>query len=502
MYLSGLIFLPLLFAAGLGASKAKWLWPVALTGAVGVFAYSLGLFFLFDPTDSNLQLVERWPWVPSLGVGYFVGVDGISFWLVLMTSFLLPVTLVSVMGSVQKRLKPFLVLVFVLQGAMLGTFLAWDAVLFFVFFEASVVPVYFLIGVWGGGNKLYAAVKFFIYTMAGSVFLLASFVALMFLVGAQTGELSASFLDFYRVDLPFVGGLGLSTQNVLFWCMVLAFGIKLPLFPLHTWLPAAHVEAPTAGSVILAGVLLKMGGYGFLRLVLPVFPEASMHWSWLLCAGAVVAIVYGASVAMVQGDIKKLVAYSSVSHMGYVCLGVFSFNTLGLHGGLYQMLNHGLSTGALFLLVGYLYNLTHTRTISSYGGLAEKLPRFSVVFFVVAFSSIAVPLTGGFVGEFFILLGAFKADPVFGTVAVLGVVLGAGYTLWMAGRVFFGPQSDLVKSCKGGAWDFSGRQLLAFAPIVVLIFWMGIKPGHFLQWSQVSVEHLAKNLHQYSLGIK
>ena len=311
--------------------------------------------------------------------------------------------------------------------------------------------------------------------------------------------MSASFIDFYKLDIPFVGGTLLNSQTLLFFAFCLAFAIKCPMFPLHTWLPDAHTEAPTAGSVILAGVMLKMGTYGFLRLVLPMFPEATAYWAWLLMLLAVIGIIYGALVAMVQPDIKKLVAYSSVSHMGYIVLGLFSLNQFGITGGLYQMLNHGVSTGALFLLVGMIYERTHNREISKYGGLAKAAPWFTIIFMIVTMSSIAVPMTNGFVGEFLILMGAFGANKIFAGFAVLGVVLGATYMLWMVKRVFFGTYGELVEKYKGKL-EITMRECIVMAPLVILVFWMGLLPNHFLSWSEVSLEHLVNSKDKYTLS--
>jgi NADH-quinone oxidoreductase subunit M len=313
--------------------------------------------------------------------------------------------------------------------------------------------------------------------------------------------MSASILDFYRLNVAFIGNQFFSPQTILFFAFVLAFAIKVPVFPFHTWLPDAHVEAPTPGSVILAGVMLKMGTYGFMRLAIPMFPEAVEYWSWLFFLVGTIGIVYGALVAMVQPDIKKLVAYSSVSHMGYIILGLFAMNVDGVSGGLYQMLNHGVSTGALFLLVGMIYERTHSREIKDYGGLASALPLFSIFFFIITLSSIAVPMTNGFVGEFLILLGAYKAQPIFTYIAVTGVILGAAYMLWMYKRVFFGAKGKLVADEHHPLVDLSWREISVLVPLVGLVFWMGLYPTFFLDYSKVSIEHLIQNKNSYSLTI-
>lgn len=501
MILSGIIFFPILIGALLLIIplKGRWLKGVAFISSMIALLLSLSLFYLYDPSTHALQLVEKKEWIPSWGISYFLGVDGISFWLILLTTFLIPFVILGCWNSIQERLRSFFVSLFFLEGCLLGSFLAFDAVLFYIFFEAALLPMYFIVGIWGGPQRIYAAIKFFIYTMAGSLFMLLGIIFLMFLSYKNLGYLSASLLDFYKLDIPFVGGFLKSTQTLLLIAFSLAFGIKVPIFPFHTWLPDAHVEAPTAGSVILAAVMLKMGTYGFLRFVLPLFHEAALYWSWVFLFLGVVGIIYGALVAFVQEDIKKLIAYSSVSHMGYVIIGTFSLTLLGITGGLFQMLSHGISTGALFLLVGMIYEKTHDRKIANYGGLGSKAPIFTVFFLLVTFSSIAVPLTNGFVGEFYILLGTFINHKMFAFFGGLGVILGAIYMLSMIKRVFFGPEKGVVLSHK--TLDISLREKISLVPFVVLIFWMGIFPGHFLSWSESSLHHLQKNLNKYELTV-
>lgn len=502
MLLSVLVFLPVIYAlVVLTLPHDRWVRPVSLGLGLAHFILSLGLLIGFDTSTAALQFVEQRPWIPSVGISYFLGVDGISLWLILLTTFLTPLTILGSWTSITRRLKAFHASMFFLASTMIGTFVAMDAVLFYVFFEASLIPMYFMVGIWGGARRLYATMKFFIYTMFGSLFMLVSIVALMFMTQQSLGQFSASILDFYKLNIPFVAGEFFSTQSLLFFAFALAFAIKVPMFPLHTWLPDAHVEAPTPGSVILAGVMLKMGTYGFLRLCLPLFPEAVEYWAWFFLFLAVVGIVYGALVAMVQPDMKKLVAYSSVSHMGYVMLGIFALNIYGVTGGLYQMLNHGISTGALFLLVGMIYERTHSREIASYGGLAKAAPWFTIVFIIVTMSSIAVPLTNGFVGEFLILLGAFGAHKGFAAVAVLGVILGAAYMLWMVKKVFFGEESQLVTDHKKAGLDLNRREWLVLSPLVVLIFWMGIYPTSFLNYTKASLDHLVNNRYNYQLTV-
>lgn len=506
--LSLVIFLPLIFAGIIAA------WPQKNTIrelALGFSLIELGasLFLLkdFDSSSAALQFVEKFSWVERFGISYFVGVDGISIMLVVLTTALMPIMILGSWKSIDQRIKGFHVALFVLQTAMLGSFLAMDAVLFYTFWELSLVPMYFIIGIWGGARRIYATVKFFIYTMSGSVLMLLAIIFMMRLTPEVTGgAMSASLLDFYRLKVPFVGGEFFTPQTLLFFAFALAFAIKVPLFPLHTWLPDAHVEAPTPGSVVLAGVMLKMGTYCYLRWVIPLFPEAAAHYSWLFIALGVIGIVYGALVAMVQPDVKKLVAYSSVSHMGYIILGLFVLNAYGMNGALYQMLNHGVSTGGLFLLIGMIYERTHSREIAKYGGLASAMPIFTIIFIIVTMSSIAVPLTNGFIGEFLILMGSFQYSPWVAAVSVTGVILGAAYMLWMVKKVFFGPAGEIVKESshdpEHALHDLSARELAVMAPIIILIVYMGLFPNTIMDYSKASVDHLLKNQQNYSLEVK
>jgi len=506
--LSIVIFLPLLFAGVLA------FWPQKNTIrelALGFSLIELGasLFLLkdFDSSTAALQFVEKFSWIERFGISYFVGVDGISIMLVVLTTALMPIMILGSWKSIDQRIKGFHIALFVLQSAMLGSFLAMDAVLFYTFWELSLVPMYFIIGIWGGARRIYATVKFFIYTMSGSVLMLLAIIFMMRLTPEVTGgAMSSSLLDFYRLKIPFVGNEFFTPQTLLFFAFALAFAIKVPLFPLHTWLPDAHVEAPTPGSVVLAGVMLKMGTYCYLRWVIPLFPEAASHYSWLFIALGVIGIVYGALVAMVQPDVKKLVAYSSVSHMGYIILGLFVLNAYGMNGALYQMLNHGVSTGGLFLLIGMIYERTHSREIAKYGGLASAMPIFTIVFTIVTMSSIAVPLTNGFIGEFLILMGSFQYSPWVAAISVTGVILGAAYMLWMVKKVFFGPAGEIVKEAAHdpahALHDLSARELVVMAPIIILIVYMGIFPNTIMDYSKASVDHLLKNQQNYSLEVK
>jgi NADH-quinone oxidoreductase subunit M len=502
MLLTAIIFLPLVFAAITALWPTKnTLRPLALGLSLIEFLLSLTVILRFDSNSAAVQLVEKYVWIERFGINYFVGVDGISLLLVILTTFLTPIIILGSWTSIENRIKGFHAAMFILQTALIGTFLSLDAILFYLFWELSLVPMYFIVGMWGGSRRIYASLKLFIFTMLGSVLMLMAIIYMMFLTKEATGQMSASIMDFYSIRIPFVEGQFFSLQTLLFFAFAIAFAIKVPMWPFHTWLPDAHVEAPTPGSVVLAGVMLKMGTYGFIRWAIPLFPDAAENFAWLFMLLGVIGIVYGALVAMVQTDIKKLVAYSSVSHMGYVLIGLFSFNEFGVGGGLYQMLNHGVSTGGLFLLVGMIYQRTHSREISQYGGLASVLPLFSIFFFIITLSSIAVPMTNGFVGEFLILLGTFKAQPTFAYVAVSGVVLGAVYMLWMYKRVFFGEKGELLKDEHHPLFDLSFREIAVLSPLVVVIFVMGLFPGAFLRFSKSSVDHFVNNRSNYQLSI-
>ena len=501
MLLSAIVFCPLLFALAALLLPTRWVRPASLLMATFEFGLSLAIFGHFDKAATGLQLVVQRTWIPELGISYFLGIDGLSLWLVILTTFLSPIVILASWSAIEDKVKGFHAAFFVLMTAMLGSFLAMDAVLFYVFFELSLVPMYFMIGIWGGPRRIYATVKFFIFTMVGSLLMLLAIIYLMFATADTLGAMSSSVLSFYQLRLPFVAGELMNPQTLLFFAFAVAFAIKIPMFPLHTWLPDAHTEAPTPGSVILAGVMLKMGTYGFMRFVIPVFPEAAEYWSWLFLVLGTVGIVYGALVAMVQTDIKKLVAYSSVSHMGYVIIGLFALNHFGATGALYQMLSHGISTGALFILVGMIYERTHSREIGRYGGLAKAMPIFAILFVVVTMSAIAVPMTNGFVGEFLILLGAFAANKGVAACAVTGVVFGAVYMLWMVKRVFYGEAGELVRPGTHPLKDLSLREMATLAPLVIVIFWMGLFPNTFLDWSSASIDHWVKDRDTYSLSV-
>jgi NADH-quinone oxidoreductase subunit M len=460
------------------------LFSLALLASGSAFFWSLKIFYLFDGANGEMQLDERIQWMPGFGIEYFVGIDGISLFLVLLTTFLMPIAILA-SRSVTEKVKEYLVFMLLLETGMLGAFVALDLFLFYVFWEVMLVPMYFLIGVWGGTRRIYAAVKFVIYTMAGSLLMLVAIIYLATRHAQLEQALTFDLLKLYGLHLP------LDEQAWLFAAFALSFAIKVPLFPFHTWLPDAHVEAPTAGSVILAGVLLKLGTYGFLRFAMPLFPDAALAAAPYIMALAVTGVIYGAAVAMMQSDIKKLVAYSSVSHLGFVMLGLFAFNTQGIQGAVYQMLNHGLSTGALFLLVGMIYDRRHTRMIDEFGGLWKQVPVFSAVLLVITFSSIGLPGLNGFVGEFLILVGAFAVAPRWTATATTGVILGAIYMLWMYRRVILGP---LTNPENEKLQDLGAREQIILAPILALIVFMGVYPQPFLQRMQPAVELTLKRI--------
>jgi NADH-quinone oxidoreductase subunit M len=453
---------------------------IALGVSLVVFAVTLLLWARFDPASADFQFVERYQWIPAFGVTYAVGVDGISLFLIVLTGFLTPIALLCSWESVHKKTRAFCMFVLALEAAMTGVFVSLDLFLFYVFWDAMLIPMYFLIGIWGYDRRIYASIKFLLYTMAGSVLMLLAILGLAVMHSQQTGSYSFDLLKLYELSIPS------SVQFWFFLAFALAFSIKVPLFPFHTWLPDAHVQAPTAGSVILAGVLLKMGTYGLVRFAFPLFPEAATAFAPYLAFLAVVGIIYGALVAMIQPDMKKLVAYSSVSHLGFVVLGITAMNTNGVQGAVYQMLNHGISTGGLFLIVGMLSDRRHTRLISEYGGLKKVTPRLVAAFLIITLSSIGLPGLNGFVGEFLILLGAFAWNPKFAAFAATGVILSATYMLWMFQRVNYGEVGEKNKDLP----DLKPREWALLVPIIAMSLVMGIFPNIFIKPMAPSIEKM------------
>jgi NADH-quinone oxidoreductase subunit M len=477
--LTALVFLPVIgaiFVAVTPRDSERTQKLIGLAISSAAFVLSLLLLARFRPVPGMQFEVSR-PWLPAYGISYHVGVDGLSLWLILLTTFLTPVALLASWSSIHDRVREFGVFMLLLEAGMIGVFVSLDLFLFYVFWEAMLIPMYFLIGIWGHERRIYAALKFFLYTMAGSVLMLVAFLVLYKAAGAGT------------FDLGVLGRASLdpSLQMWLFGAFALAFAIKVPMWPFHTWLPDAHVEAPTAGSVILAAVLLKMGAYGFLRLGIPLFPAAAMAFAPWIGLLAVIGIVYGALVSLVQPDMKKLVAYSSVSHLGFVMLGIASLNTTAVVGSVYQMINHGISTGALFLLVGMLYDRRHTRLIEDFGGLRSVMPNFAAIFLLIGLSSIAVPGFNGFVGEFLILLGSWPFSRTLTVLASLGVVLAAAYILWMLQRVLYG---ELTNPKNATLSDLSPREYAVLVPLVALALFMGVASPLFTRKIEPSVSAL------------
>jgi NADH-quinone oxidoreductase subunit M len=463
-----------------------------LTLAVSLvtFVATLALWAGFDmgAQAPEFQFVERLRWIPAFGIDYYLGIDGVSLLLIVLTGFLTPIALLSSWEGIHKKVKEFSIFMLLLETAMLGVFAALDLFLFYVFWDFVLIPMYFLIGVWGYDRRIYAAVKFILYTMAGSVLMLVAIIGLSWLHQQATGQYSFDALRLYELDVP---------DNLQYWfflAFTLAFIIKVPLFPFHTWLPDAHVEAPTPGSVILAGVMLKMGAYGLIRFSFPLFPEAALYFAPYLAVLSVIAIVYGALVAMVQPDMKKLVAYSSVSHMGFVVLGIAAMNLQGVQGATYQMLAHGVSTGGLFCIVGMLSDRRHTRLISEYGGIKKIIPRLTAASLIITLASIGLPGMNGFIGEFLIMLGAFKWDPRFVVVAGLGVIPSAVYMLWMFQRVYYGEVTD---EHNRHLPDLSFREWAVIGPLCAMAILMGVFPTMFLKPMEPAVNRIVQRIEQH-----
>ena len=479
--LSTLIFLPLVGAvcvALLPRDREDAIRRLGLGASLATLLVAAGIFYAFDASSGALQFVERRTWIPALGISYSVGIDGISLLLVGLTAVIFPVALLGSWQSIAERVQAFTIAMLGLETAVLGTLLSLDLILFYVFWEAVLIPMAFLIGLWGSENRRYAAIKFFLYTMSASVLMLIAIIALHVIGIGQLGARTFDLERLAEMTLP------PATQAGLFAAFALAFAVKVPMWPLHTWLPDAHTEAPTAGSVILAAVLLKLGTYGFVRFGPMLFPQALAASAPLLAALAIIGILYGGAVSWAQTDFKRLVAFSSVSHMGFVMLGLAALNVQGVQGSLIQMVNHGISTGALFLIVGVLYDRTHSREIADYGGVAARMPRFAAVFTIVMLSSAALPGTNGFVGEFLILLGAYRASPWWAVLGAGGVILSAVYLLWAYQQVMHGP---LRAKAPERLVELTPRELLVFVPMIVLIFAIGLYPKPLLSRSEAAV---------------
>jgi NADH-quinone oxidoreductase subunit M len=488
-YLSVITFVPLVGAIILlflnRESKELLRWIALLTMIVDLF-FSFVALGPYDFTSAGMQLVEQHVWVRDWGISYKMGIDGISLFLVLLTTLLGPIVILASWNDIQDRLKEFLISLLILQVGMIGVFVTLDLFLFYVFWEIMLIPMYLLIGVWGNpARRLYAAIKFVLYTVFGSLLMLVAILTLYFMAGQATGVYTFDLIKLWDFPVP------LNAQFWMFLAFFLAFAIKVPMFPFHTWLPDAHTEAPTVGSVVLAAVLLKMGTYGFIRYAIPLFPNAAFDAAWWICLLAVIGIIYGAWVAMVQADVKRLVAFSSVSHLGFVMLGMFVFTVQGLEGSIIQMINHGLSTGALFLIVGMIYERRHTRLIAEFGGLSKVMPLFAVFFMIFTLSSVGLPGLNGFVGEFLILLGAFKVYPVYAIISASGVIFAAVYMLWMFQRVMFG----VVTNPKNRALeDMSAREVLVLVPLLIFVVWIGVYPNTFLRPMEPAVKNFIQQV--------
>ena len=482
--LSLAIWLPIAFGVLLLAigndRNAGVVRAIALVGALVAFAVTVPLVTGFDTTTAAMQFQEKVLWIARFNVHYHLGVDGISVWFVLLTAFITVIVVIAAWEVIQDRVAQYMGAFLILSGLMVGVFSAVDGLLFYVFFEATLIPMYIIIGVWGGPNRVYAAFKFFLYTLLGSLLMLIALVYLYYKSGG-----SFDILTWHKLPLP------LSVQALLFFAFFAAFSVKVPMWPVHTWLPDAHVEAPTGGSVVLAAIMLKLGAYGFLRFSMPIAPDASREYAWFIIALSLIAVLYIGLVALVQQDMKKLVAYSSIAHMGFVTLGFFIFNELGVQGAIVQMISHGFVSGAMFLCIGVLYDRVHSREIASYGGVANTMPKFAAFAVLFAMANCGLPGTAGFVGEWMVILGAVKYNFFIAALAATTLIFGAAYTLWMVKRVYFGDvANDDVKALK----DLSGREFLMLAVLAIAVLWMGLHPKPFTDVMQVSVSELLKHV--------
>ena len=482
--LSLAIWTPIVFGAILLAlgrdDQARTVRWIALIGAIVSFLVTLPLYGQFDTATAAMQFVENQPWIPGFNVNYHLGLDGISFWFVLLTAFITVVVVISAWEVINERVNQYMGAFLILSGLMIGVFCALDAVLFYVFFEATLIPMYLIIGIWGGPNRIYAAFKFFLYTLLGSLLML---IALVFLYTKSGG--SFDILTWHKLPLSSLA------QTLLFFGFFAAFAVKVPMFPVHTWLPDVHVEAPTGGSAVLAAIMLKLGAYGFLRFSMPIAPDASREWAWLIIALSLIAVIYVGLVAMVQQDMKKLVAYSSVAHMGFVTLGFFIFDHVGIAGGLVQMIAHGFVSGAMFLCIGVLYDRVHSRQIADYGGVVNTMPTFAAFAILFAMANCGLPATAGFVGEWMVILAAVKTNFWLGLAAATALIFGAAYTLWMVKRVYLGPiGNDHVRTLT----DINAREFTMLAVLAIAVLYMGIFPKPFTDVMNASVDNFLKHV--------
>jgi NADH-quinone oxidoreductase subunit M len=485
--LSTVIFLPVFGAILILLTRRSWellaKW-IALGTSIATFLLSIPLFINFDKTTHKMQFVEKFSWIKEWNIYYFIGVDGISVLFILLSALIAILCVLISWEAIKTKVKEFYISILLTTSFMIGVFCSLDFFLFYLFWEAMLIPMFLIIGVWGGPNRIYAAIKFFLYTLVGSVLMLVGIIVLYLYAGR-----TFNILDLMTKTYPY------TMQLWLFWAFFAAFAVKVPMWPVHTWLPDAHTEAPTAGSVILAAILIKMGAYGFLRFSLPLFPEASKAMVPVMMTLSVIAIIYGAVICLAQTDLKRLIAYSSVSHMGFVTLGIFALNIQGLEGGILQMLNHGVVTGALFLSVGIVYERTHSRQIADYGGLATPMPIYAAFFMVFTLAAVGLPGTNGFIGEFLILLGGFTANKLAGVLACTGIIIGAAYMLWLYQKVFFMEVNKKVAALP----DMDIRETITLIPLILLVFWIGVYPNSFLEFMHPSVQHLIERLNTGSV---